>query len=235
MLLPPPLSYYYNSVHNLSEGRIILLSTSQCFPTCVPRHTSVPRERQRSTAAECRKSKVFHEKFQWSFQFSESESESESSFNWAKTPQLTKRNCDLQINVGLHDYKDKNVITINNKQAQLLLLCSRSFIAELRKESVRQSSEGRSVDVDLLPVCCSWFISATVDLSPLLTFVVAAISSIDSKSTVSYVWFSTMADGNSEYSLDAPVLDPFAVRFRLWTPAKKYAFWRNKQTNEFLK
>ena len=72
--------------------------------------------------------------------------ESESSFNRAKTPQLTKRNCDLQINVGLHDYKDRNVITINNKQAQLLLLCSRSFITELRKEGVRQSSEGLWVE-----------------------------------------------------------------------------------------
>jgi len=26
----------------------------------------------------------------------------------SETPQLTKRNCDLQINVGLHDYKDRN-------------------------------------------------------------------------------------------------------------------------------
>jgi len=36
----------------------------QCFPTCVP------RERQRCAAADCRKSKVFNEKFQWSFQLS---------------------------------------------------------------------------------------------------------------------------------------------------------------------
>src|SRR6218665_695285 len=28
----------------------------QCFPTCVPRHTSVPRERYKCAAAECRKS-----------------------------------------------------------------------------------------------------------------------------------------------------------------------------------
>ena len=54
-----------------------------------------------------------------------------------KTPQLTKRSCDLQIDV--HDNKDRNVITINKKQAQLLLLGSRSFATVLRKESVRQS------------------------------------------------------------------------------------------------
>jgi len=34
-----------------------------------------------------------------------------------KTPQLKKRSCDLQIDV--HDNKDRNVITINKKQAQL--------------------------------------------------------------------------------------------------------------------
>src|SRR6218665_1756089 len=44
------------------------VSTWQCFPTCVPWHTSVPREWQR--CAECRKSKVFNEKFQRSFQLS---------------------------------------------------------------------------------------------------------------------------------------------------------------------
>jgi len=56
-----------------------------------------------------------------------------------KTPQLTKCNCDLQIDV--HDNKDRNVITINKKH-NCCLLGSRSFITVLRKESVRQSSEG---------------------------------------------------------------------------------------------
>jgi len=40
------------------------LTVMQCFPTCVPRHTSAPPEGQRCAAAECRKSKVFNEKFQ---------------------------------------------------------------------------------------------------------------------------------------------------------------------------
>jgi len=61
-----------------------------------------------------------------------------------KIPQLTKRSCDLQIEV--HGNKDRNVITINKEQAQLLLLGSRSFITVLRKESVRQSSEGPWVE-----------------------------------------------------------------------------------------
>ena len=45
-------------------------SLCQCFPTCVPRHTSVPRERLKCAAAECRNSKVFNKKFQWMFQLS---------------------------------------------------------------------------------------------------------------------------------------------------------------------
>src|SRR6218665_1453883 len=72
------------------------------------------------------------------------ESESEFSFNLVKTPQLTKRSCDLQIEV--HDNKDRNVITINKNQAQMLLLGIRSFMTVLRKESVRQSSEGPWVE-----------------------------------------------------------------------------------------
>jgi len=47
-----------------------LKPVDQCFPTCVPWHTSVPREQQRCAATEYRKSKVFNKKFQWSFQFS---------------------------------------------------------------------------------------------------------------------------------------------------------------------
>ena len=42
----------------------------QCFPACVPRHKSVPRERWKCAEAECRKSIVFNEKFQWRFQLS---------------------------------------------------------------------------------------------------------------------------------------------------------------------
>jgi len=48
--------------------------------------------------------------------------------------------------MDVHDNKHINVITINKKQAQLLLLNSRSFITVLRKESVRQSSEGPRAD-----------------------------------------------------------------------------------------
>ena len=71
-------------------------------------------------------------------------SESESSFNWVKTPQLTKRSCDLQMD--LHNNKDRNAKTITKKQGQLLLLGSRSFITVFRKENVRQSSEGPWVE-----------------------------------------------------------------------------------------
>jgi len=61
-----------------------------------------------------------------------------------KTPQLTKHSCDLQIDV--HNNKDRNVKTITKKQEQLLLLGSHSFITVLRKENVRQSSKGPWVE-----------------------------------------------------------------------------------------
>ena len=69
-----------------------------------------------------------------------------------KTPQLTKRSCDRWSHAGrlykmdVHNYKDRNVKTITKKQEQLLILGSRSFITVLRKESVRQSSEGPWVE-----------------------------------------------------------------------------------------
>ena len=61
-----------------------------------------------------------------------------------KTPQLTKYSCNLQMDV--HNNRDRNDKIITKKQEQLLLLGSRSFITVLRKESMRQSSEGPWVE-----------------------------------------------------------------------------------------
>jgi len=48
--------------------------------------------------------------------------------------------------MDVHNNRDRNDKIITKKQEQLLLLGSRSFITVLRKESVRQSSEGPWVE-----------------------------------------------------------------------------------------
>jgi len=42
-------------LHALVSQPVWAHSLGQCFPTCVPWHTSVPREQQRCAVAECRK------------------------------------------------------------------------------------------------------------------------------------------------------------------------------------
>src|SRR6218665_1673123 len=53
------------------------------------------------------------------------------------TALLTKRSCDLQIEV--HGNKDRNVIAINKEQAQLLLLGRRSFTTVVASSAIRLS------------------------------------------------------------------------------------------------